>query len=325
MDNTYYQEGTLKRYAKAIAKDWRLYLLLVPTIYFFFMWKYLPIFGQIMAFKEYNIREGVLASDFRGFDYFRQLMFGTHAINFWRAFKNTFMLSFYGLLFGFPVPIILAIFFSEIKSEKYRSVMQILTYLPKFVSTVIVTTIVAFMLNTGNATSSAGIMAQLLAKFGVGVDETGKMFNILYDPAYFRAIYHVSGIWEGAGYGSIIYFAAIMSVPTTNYEAAKVDGASKLDQIRYVTLPGISSTLTIMLIMRLGSMFTIGFEKVLLLYSEKTYETADVISTFVYRIGMEGTSQAAASAADMFNGLICMFLVVGANFIAKKVSDTSLY
>ncbi len=325
MDNSLQQESTLTRYIKTIVKDWRLYVLLIPSIYFFFMWKYLPISGQLMAFKDYKIDSGVLGSDFAGFDFFKQLMFGGNAADFWRAFRNTFMLSFYGLLFGFPVPIILAIFFSEIKSEKYRSAMQIIAYLPKFISTVIITTLVAFMLSTPSLTNDAGVVAQFLEIFGIGVGDDGELFNILYDPAYFRAIYHISGIWEGAGYGSIIYFAAIMGIPTTSYEAAKVDGANKFEQIRYVTLPGISSTLTIMLILRLGSMFTIGFEKVLLLYSTSTYDTADVISTYVYRIGMTGGQTEVGSAADMFNGLICMVLVVGANFIAKKVSDTSLY
>lgn len=314
-----------RKYFKTILKDWRLYTMLIPIIVFFTMWKYFPISGQLIAFKDYNVNQGVFGSDFKGFYYVKDLMFGQQSAQFWRSFKNTFVLSLYGLVFGFPVPILLAIMFSEIKSAAYRSITQILVYLPKFISTVVITSIVTMLLRSGTAVSSPGAIAQLLYALGIGFGENGDKLSILYQPQYFRAIYHVSGIWQGAGYSSIVYFAAIMSISPTNFEAAKVDGANKLAQIRYVTLPGIGTTLTIMLILRMGRMLTIGFEKVLLLYNTTTYDTADVISTFVYRIGLvEGNSEIAA-AADLFNAIIAMTLVLAANFISRRVSETSLF
>ena len=231
----------------------------------------------------------------------------------------------YGLIFGFPVPIILALFFSEIKSDIYRSIVQILSYLPKFISTVVITSIITLMLYGGTPHQSPGILADIFMKIGLIPEGT----RMLLRPEYFRSIYIISGIWEGAGYGSIVFFAAVMAISPTNYEAARIDGASKLSQIRYVTLPGMAPTLTIMLILRIGEILTVGYEKVLLLYNRETYSTADVISTFVTRIGglmdPQGSILNVAASADLFNSVIAMFLVLGANFISRRVSDTSLF
>ena len=315
------------RYWRTIKKDWALYVMLVPVLAFFFFFNYLPISGILVAFKDYIPSQGVFQSDFNGFYYFNELIFGNAArtTEFWRAFRNTFSLSMYGLLFGFPVPIILALFFSEIKSETYRSVTQILTYLPRFISTVVITTLISLMLYGGGDNSSPGIIASFLLNIGVIPQGT----QMMIEASYFRSIYIVSGIWEGAGYGSIVYFAAIMGISPTNYEAARIDGANKLAQIRYVTLPGMAPTLTIMLILRIGEILSIGYEKVLLLYNASIYETSDVISTFVIIAGgLIGSSTAGTSfgaAADMFNAIISMALVLGANFISRRVSETSLF
>lgn len=312
---------TIKDYCAIIIKDWRLYLMLLPIIIFFVLWKYLPMTGLLVAFKDYQSDKGVLGSNFLGFYHIKSLLFGSISGDFWRAFRNTFVISFQGLIFGFPVPIILALFFSEIKSDFYRSVTQILSYLPKFISTVIITTMITMLVRSGSAYNEAGFIARILYKIGLATPEN----RILYEPQYFRAIYHISGIWQGAGYGSIVYFAAVMAISPTNYEAAKMDGANKLAQIRYVTLPGMASTLTIMLILRIGNILSIGYEKVLLLYNTYTYEVADVISTFVIRYGMERGNSGLGSAADMFNSIIAMILVLGANFISRRASDTSLF
>ena len=250
---------------------------------------------------------------------------GDYAQRFWQAFRNTFAISMYGLIFGFPVPIILALFFSEIKNDVYRSIVQILSYLPKFISTVVITSIITLMLYGGNSVQAPGVLASLFSS--LGLIEPGT--RMLMQPQYFRSIYIVSGIWEGAGYGSIVYFAAVMAISPTNYEAARIDGASKLSQIRYVTLPGMAPTLTIMLILRIGEILTVGYEKVILLYNVETYSTADVISTFVARVGglmdPSGSILNVAASADLFNSVIAMFLVLGANFISRRVSDTSLF
>jgi putative aldouronate transport system permease protein len=261
-----------------------------------------------------------------GFANFKALMFGatTQTTAFWRAFRNTFLLSFYGLLFGFPMPIILALFFNEIKSNILRSVYQVLTYLPKFMSTVVMTTLVAMLLKQGDLVSGTGIVSLALAKLGI-ISKEAADAGLLNNPDFFRAIYQISGIWEGAGYDSIVYFAAIIAVSPTSYEAAQIDGAGKLAQMRYVVIPCILSTVVIMLINRIGSLLSIGYEKVMLLYRANTFVTADVVSTFAYRLGLEGGSQAMASAAEMINNITGMILVIGANSIARKASDVSLY
>jgi putative aldouronate transport system permease protein len=320
------------RYWHSIKKDWPLYAMLVPVLLFFFIFRYMPIYGILSAFKDQKLfTVSVLDSPFSGFYAFRSLMIGDYSGQFWQAFRNTFAISMYGLIFGFPVPIILALFFSEIKNDFYRSTVQILSYLPKFISTVVITTIITLMLYGGNAPHQApGIIAQFLMRehiFGIRLIPEGT--RILFDPKYFRSIYIISGIWEGAGYGSIVYFAAVMAISPTNFEAARIDGASKLSQIRYVTLPGMAPTLTIMLILRIGEILTVGYEKVILLYNVQTYSTADVISTFVARVGglmnPSGSILNVAASADLFNSVIAMFLVLGANFISRRVSDTSLF
>lgn len=315
------------RYWQAIKKDWPLYVMLIPVILYFFIFRYMPIYGILAAFKNQNdLTLSVGQSPFAGFYAFRSLIAGDYAKEFWQAFRNTFAISMYGLIFGFPVPIILALFFSEIKSDFYRSLTQILTYLPKFISTVVITSIITLMLFEGNQPHQApGVITTFLQNIGLIKEGT----RLMHSPQYFRSIYIISGIWEGAGYGSIVYFAAIMAISPTSYEAARIDGANKLAQIRYVTLPGMAPTLTIMLILRIGEILSVGYEKIILLYNVQTYETADVISTFVTRIGglMGGASISlnTAAAADLFNSIIAMFLVLGANFISKRVSDTSLF
>lgn len=314
------------RYWSQIKKDWPLYVMLIPVLLFFFIFRYMPIYGILSAFKNQTVLTVSIGdSPFSGFYAFRSLMMGDYAQRFWQAFRNTFAISMYGLIFGFPVPIILALFFSEIKNDVYRSIVQILSYLPKFISTVVITSIITLMLYGGNSVQAPGVLASLFSS--LGLIEPGT--RMLMQPQYFRSIYIVSGIWEGAGYGSIVYFAAVMAISPTNYEAARIDGASKLSQIRYVTLPGMAPTLTIMLILRIGEILTVGYEKVILLYNVETYSTADVISTFVARVGglmdPSGSILNVAASADLFNSVIAMFLVLGANFISRRVSDTSLF
>ncbi len=325
-----------KTVGKRMLKDWRIYVMALPLIFFFVCWRYLPMSGLLIAFKNYDGRD-VIGSNWNGFAAFKELLVGSYATaegqSFWKAFRNTFTLSFYSLIFGFPMPIILALLFSEIKNETYRSVLQVLSYLPKFVSLVVVTTLVKLMCSNGSVTvgTSGGPITVLLQNLHLISAET----KLMDQAEYFRPIYQISGIWETAGYGSIVYFAAILSISPTSYEAARMDGASKWAQIKYVTFPGIASTLTIMLILEIGKLLTVGYEKVMLLYNDKTYETADVISTFVMRIGGMATGSGGAdlgnigktiaSAADLFNSIIAMLLVIGSNTIARRVSSTSLY
>jgi len=333
---------------RAVIKDWRLYLMLVPMILVFLFWRYLPMYELLRCFK-IDGSEAVPVSEwaYKGFSNFRALLFGTstNAVmsqEFWMAMRNTFILSFYGLCFGFPMPIILALFFNEIRSNGYRSILQVMTYLPKFMSTVIMTSLVMLLVKGAVSTKTMetlpGIVSQLLVNVGVISQETANS-GLLHTSQYFRAIYHISGIWETAGYDSIVFFAAIIAISPTSYEAAQIDGAGKWAQMRYVVLPSILSTIVIMLITRIGSMLSIGYEKVILLTEDlkKTtpddvMTTAQVVSTFAWKY----TGQSAAggsttarpgigAAAEMLNNVIGMLLVIGANTIARKASNISLY
>ena len=309
-----------------ILKDWRLYLMLVPMLLVFLLWRYLPMYELLGCFKVPDEVLPVAQQHFSGFSYFKRLLVGgdSMSLEFWRALRNTFLLSFYGLCFGFPMPIVLALFFNEIRSNIVRSTCQVLTYLPKFMSTVVMTSLVTMLVKQGSLTTGMGIISQALEALGIISFETANA-GLLNNPDFFRAIYQISGIWEGAGYDSIVYFAAIIAISPTSYEAAQIDGAGKMAQMRYVVLPGILSTIVIMLITRIGSLLNIGYEKVLLLYNTNTYVTADVVSTFAQRYGLEGAQKGLASAAEMMNNVVSMLLVISANTIARKASDTSLY
>ncbi|MDE7211543.1 MAG: ABC transporter permease subunit [Lachnospiraceae bacterium] len=311
---------------RTILKDWRLYVMLVPMILVFLLWRYFPMYELLGCFKVTDDVKSVAEQSYSGFSYFRQLLVGTGSLSteFWRAFRNTFLLSFYGLCFGFPMPIIIALFFNEIRSNIARSIYQVITYLPKFMSTVVMTSLVMMLVKQGSLTSGTGILSQFLVNLGLISQETAYA-GLMNNPSFFRAIYQISGIWESAGYDSIVFFAAIIAISPTSYEAAQIDGAGKLAQMKYVVLPSILSTIVIMLITRIGSLLNVGYEKVLLLYNPNTYITADVVSTFANRYGIAGTMKGVAAAAEMMNNVIGMLLVIGANTIARKASDVSLY
>ena len=266
---------------RAVAKDWRLYLMLIPMLLVFLFWRYFPMYELLGCFKVSDEVKPVAEQLFAGFSNFKVLLVGdgSKTTEFWRALRNTFLLSFYGLCFGFPMPIILALFFNEIKSNIARSVYQVMTYLPKFMSTVVMTSLVTMLVKQGSLTSNMGIVSQLLCNLGLVSKEVAQG-GLLNQPGFFRSIYQISGIWEAAGYDSIVFFAAIIAISPTSYEAAQIDGAGKMAQMKYVVLPSILSTIVIMLITRIGSLLNIGYEKVLLLYNTNTYVTADVVSTF---------------------------------------------
>ncbi len=312
---------------RTVLKDWRLYVMLIPMILVFLFWRYFPMYELLRCFKVSDQVKPVSEQFFSGFSYFKRLLFSGDGLSteFWRALRNTFLLSFYGLVFGFPVPIILALFFNEIKSNILRSAYQVLTYLPKFISTVVMTSLVTMLVKQGSLTSNMGILSQGLCSLGLISKEVANA-GLLNNPSFFRGIYQISGIWETAGYDSIVFFAAIIAISPTSYEAAQIDGANKMAQMRYVVIPSILSTVVIMLITRIGSLLSIGYEKVLLLYNPNTYVTADVVSTFAQRYGMGSSSaQGLASAAEMMSNVISMLLVIGANTISRKASDVSLY
>jgi putative aldouronate transport system permease protein len=327
-----------KRTLETLARDWRLYVLLIPMLLFLVCFKYLPIASILQGFKWGDYVDDIYGDQWCGFYWLDYVFEGPAASMFWTAFRNTFVNSMYGLIFGFPIPIFLALLFSEIKNQYYRSFLQVSCYLPHFVSAVVVTTIIRlWCMGEGikNANDAGGVLYQMLKAFGWNKLDNGQKFtsDLLLHPKFFRPIYQVSGVWEGAGYGSIVYFAAILAISPTSYEAARIDGASKLQQIRYVTFPGMAPTLTIMLITRIGHILNIGYEKIILMVEDKnsSWETADVISTYVYRMSGRSAYVTGAPTAqigiamDLFNAIIAMALVLGANAISRRVSSTSLF
>ena len=318
-----------------ILKDWRLYAMLVPMILVYFLWKYMPMYELIRCFKNPDTGDGlsVTTQHWTGLRAFQELFTNvTYAPMFWRAFRNTFITAFYGLLFGFPFPIILALFFNEVRSNIARSVMQVCVYLPKFLSTVIVTSLVLVLFRGTEGTRDAGILSKVIQAFGEDKDLVEQ--GLLYTTKYYRAIYIISDLWEHAGYDSIVFFAAVIAVSPTSYEAAQIDGAGKMAQMRYVVIPSILSTVIIMLIMKIGGLLSVGYEKIYLLLGKGkigssgtgNYEVADVVSTFTNKYSQEDPSFVAmGTAAEMLNNLIGMILVLGSNAIARKASDVSLY
>ena len=313
------EQNQLFRVLQIIINDYRLYLLLLPIVIWYGLWFYKPLAGLLIAFKNFQPNLGAMGSDFVGFANFETLINGAFSPQFWRAFRNTFVISLYGFIFGFPIPIILALFFSEIINNFLRNVSQTLSYLPHFLSEVTITGLVLTMLR--NSETSTGILSSLLINIGF-IEETTK---VVQNADYFRPMFIITGIWKEAGYSSIVFFAAIMAISPVLYEAIKVDGGNKLQEIRYVTFPGMAPTLIIMIVLRIGRMLSVGFERVILLYNANTYETADTLATFVLRIGLEGGNQAVGAAAGMFDSIIGFGLVVGANFISRQISDTSLW
>lgn len=268
------------------------------------------MYGVIVAFKDYNIVKGILKSPWAGLKWFRK--FATDPY-FWKVVRNTFLMSFYNILWGFPVPILLAVMLNEVRNGKFKRLIQSITYLPHFISTVVLCGMLV------NLLSSDGLLNQVIKSLG----GTSKQF-LMY-PQYFRTIYVASGIWQSAGWTSIIYLAALTGIDQEVLDAATIDGANRMQRIRHVTLPAITSTISTMLIMNLGKMMNLGYEKVLLLYNGSTYETADIISTYVYRRGILGNSFSYATAVGLFQSVIGVFLLVLANRVSKKLSDTSLW
>lgn len=329
------EKNRWKHTGLTILKDWRLYAMLVPMLLVYFLWKYLPMYNLVESFKYDTKKVDVLDRNWVGLSNFKIVFFDEiYGLEFWAAFRNTFTLAFYGLLFGFPMPIILALFFNEVRSNVTRSIIQVCVYLPKFLSTVVVTTLVIALFRGPSASGgSMGIVSKFLTLIcgegsAIGQQAAIKGDGLIYSTRYFRAIYEISGLWEHAGYDSIVFFAAIIAVSPTSYEAAQIDGAGKMQQMRYVVLPSILSTVIIMLIMKMGSLLSIGYEKLYLLCRGKdchNYEVANVVSTLANTWGESSATKPYGIVAEMVNNVIGMILVIGSNIIARKASDVSLY
>lgn len=294
-----------------LKREWQLYVMLLPTIIWLLVFLYKPMYGLQIAFKDYSIFRGVAGSPWIGFEHFETLF---NNDQFLRALKNTIIMSAYGLLFGFPVPILLALMFNEVLNQTFKKTAQTIVYLPHFISSVIIAGIVITAFSP-----SAGIVNTILGWFGVD------SIYFLTKPEWFRPIFIGTGIWQEAGFQSIVYLAAIAGVSPTLYESAVVDGASRWQMIWKITVPSILPTIIIMLIIRIGNILEISFEMIILLYQPATYETADVVNTFIYRQGLQGGQYDFAAAAGLFNAVVAFVLVMTANTISKRYSRTSLW
>lgn len=286
------------------------YLMALPIFLYYVIFHYIPMGGNIIAFQNYVPIKGFFKSDWVGIKHFVDFFSGPYA---WRVIRNTLLLNVYDIIFGFPTSIILALVINEVKNATFKKVSQTISYMPHFVSLVVMCGIIVDFSRTN------GLFSTVLANFGV------EPTNLLTEQQYFRPIFVGSGIWKSMGWGSIIYLSTLSSVDPTLYEASAIDGAGRIRQMINITFPSLVPVLTIQLIMRIGNIMSQGFEKVILLYNPLVYETADVISSYVYRRGLEETNYSVGSAIGLFNALINVIILVSANSACKKWIKESLW
>lgn len=276
-----------------------------------FIFKYVPMFGTIMAFQDFKFSTGFFESKWVGLEHFKRLFTGN---NFLIILRNTLLLNAGSVIFGFPIPIILAIFLNEVKSKGFKKISQSIMYLPHFMSWVVLGGILIDMLSP-----STGVINTIIKFFG------GNPIYFMGKKEWWPAMFIISGIWQGAGWGTIVYLAAITGIDPELYEAARIDGAGKLKQIWYITLPCLKSTIVVMLILRMGSMMDIGFEQVYVLMNPAVRDVAEVISTYVYRVGIEGAQYSYTTAIGLFQSVISCILVFTTNKIARKINGEGLW
>lgn len=296
---------------KSIKRNYLLYILLILPMMYFFLFKYVPMAGIILSFRNYVPGQSIFGENWVGFKYFS--IFLTDP-TFWNIFKNTILLSLLNLIIGFPIPIIFALLLNEVRNNNLKRFIQTVSYLPKFFSTVVVVALINSLLSP-----STGIVNNILELFGK------ESIYFVNDENWFRPIYIISEIWQFTGWNAILYIAALASVDMELYEAAVIDGANRWKQTLYITIPEIMPTIVILFIMSVGYVLTVGFEKILLLYSPNIYGTADVIQTFVYRMGIVNNNYSYATAVGLFQSVISLALLWGTNQMAKRYSEYSLW
>ena len=311
----YIEHGGIKALPHNLALDFKrnkvIYFLCIPIIVWYIIFHYIPMAGIVMAFEKYKPALGIFGSKWVGFGNFAEFFKGPY---FLRLLRNTAALGILDIIFGFPAPIIFALLLNEVKNIKFKKVTQTISYMPYFISMVVVAGIII------DFTKSGGVISNIVASVRGTTPE-----NLLGNVNYFRPIFILSGIWQGVGYGSIIYIAALSSVDQELYEAAVMDGANRWRQTIHITIPSILPTIIMLLIMRMGSILSVASDKVLLLYSPGIYEKADVISTYVYRVGLEQANYGFASAVGLFNSIVGTAFLLTTNAISRKLTETSLF
>ncbi|GEN55576.1 sugar ABC transporter permease [Halolactibacillus alkaliphilus] len=300
-----------KKKNRKIIQNWQLYLFILPTVLYFIIFKYIPMYGIQIAFKDYVPSLGFAGSEWVGFDHFIRFF---NSYYFWDLIKNTLGISVYELAVGFPLPIILALLLNEVKDSAYKRTVQTVTYAPHFISVVVIAgMIIAFLSPT------TGIINSFIQLLGF------EPIPFMSDPKWFKTVYVFSGVWQSTGWGTIIYLSALSGVDPQQHEAAIIDGATRLQRILYINIPTIIPTMTILLIMNLGNIMAMGFEKILLLQNPLNKSASNVIATFVYEAGLLDAQYSFAAAIGLFNAVINAILLITVNHIAKKTSETSLW
>ena len=300
----------IKRLGQDFARNKYVYLMVIPVLVFYILFKYGPMTKMIIAFQDYNLYKGIAGSKWVGLENFIDFF---QMKDCWRLLRNTLLLSLYSIVFAFPAPILLALMINEIKSRAGRKLVQTVSYMPHFISLVVVCGM------TLEFTKSDGVVNSVIKALG------GERIAFFTDPSWFRPIYTITDIWQGIGWGSIIYIAALSGIDPQLYEAATIDGAGRLRKMLHVTLPGISGMIVVLFILRLGQVMSVGFEKIILLYNPMLYDTADVISTYVYRKGLMEFSYSYSAAVNMFNSVINFAILVLANAISRRATGNSLW
>jgi len=292
-----------------------LYLMFLPCLIYFVIFKYVPLYGILIVFKNYSPFQGIWGSPWAGLEHFRSMLTDPY---FYKLFKNTVVLALYSILFGFPAPILFALFLNEVKHRFLKRLVQSVTFFPYFISSAVAVAILYSLL-----APQQGIVNVVL----YNVFQAGPFYFML-DPAYFRSLYNGLMIWQGFGYGAIIYLAAMTSIDQSLYEAAEIDGASRWRKMWHVTLPGISSTIIILLILRIGSILSVDLETILLMYNPNLYDVADVLASFVYRKAFPANGfpdYSYAAAVGLFQSVVALSLVLAANALAKRYSSSKLF
>lgn len=290
---------------------WPFYVMIIPAFIEIIIFSYIPLYGIQIAFKDFSVKAGIWGSQWVGLKHFQSFI---SLRAFYQLIRNTFLLSFYSLIFGFPIPIILAFMINELKNGFFKRSVQLLTYAPYFISTVAVVGLINLFMQR-----ETGLINALIIAMG------GQGQTFLTDPSWFRTIYVVSGIWQGAGWGTIIYLATLSTLNPEIKEAGIIDGASRLKLILYIYLPAIIPTIIIVLILNAGFMFSVGFEKVYLMQNDLILDVSDVISTYIYRLGILNSQYSYTTAIGLFNSIINALLLIVVNSIAKRFGETSLW
>lgn len=296
---------------RSFRRHWQLYLLLLIPIAYFVVFKYIPMANTVIAFKDYNVVDGVWGSDWAGVKHFERFFSNP---SFWPVLRNTFVLSAYVVLASFPIPIVLALALNEVRLRFFKNTVQMVTYAPYFISTVVVVSMTILFLSP-----RVGLAADVTQFFGLGT------IDFLSDPDYFRHIYVLSDIWQTMGYSAVIYLAALAGIDPTLYEAAKVDGASRLQKIIHVDIPGLLPTAMIVLVLGVGNIMAIGFEKAFLFQNSLNLSQSEIIPTYTYKVGLLSADFSQAAAIGLFNGGINLVLLLAVNALVKRLTGNGLW